>query len=95
MGEAFGQGRLARAARRLRGELRYYRRLLAHPRTPRGAKLCLAGAIAYLLSPIDLVPDFIPVLGFLDDLVIVGGLVWLGLRLVPEAVRRECRDGVQ
>lgn len=60
-------------------------------RTPIAAKL-LAGAVAaYALSPIDLIPDFIPVLGLLDDLVIVPAGIWLALRLVPPEVLAACR----
>ncbi|MDR7102720.1 YkvA family protein [Croceicoccus sp. BE223] len=61
------------------------------PRVPWGAKL-LAGAVAaYALSPIDLIPDFIPVLGLLDDLLIVPAGIWLVLRLVPPAVMADLR----
>jgi len=61
------------------------------PRTPLAAKL-LAGAVAgYALSPIDLIPDFIPVLGLLDDLVILPVGIWLALRLVPPEVLHQCR----
>ena len=52
----------------------------------------MALALVYLASPIDLIPDFIPVLGQLDDLVIVPFLVWLALKFIPEDVRRECRE---
>lgn len=69
----------------------YYRRLYRHPRTPRLARWCLWAALAYLAMPIDLVPDFVPVLGQLDDVLIVGGLLALALRLIPPAVREECR----
>ena len=48
------------------------RRLLADPRVPRASKLALAALVAYLLSPIDLVPDFIPVAGQLDDAILLG-----------------------
>ena len=62
------------------------------PRVPLGAKL-LAGAVAaYALSPIDLIPDFIPVLGLLDDLLIVPAGIWLTLRLIPAALTAELRD---
>lgn len=62
------------------------------PRTPWHAK-ALAGFIAaYALSPIDLIPDFIPVLGWLDDLLIVPAGIWLALRLVPPALMAEFRE---
>lgn len=61
------------------------------PRVPWGAKL-LAGAVAaYALSPIDLIPDFIPVLGLLDDLLIVPAGIWLVLRLIPAPIMAELR----
>lgn len=57
------------------------------PRTPWLARLLALGIAAYALSPIDLIPDFIPVLGYLDDLVIVPLGLMLVLRLIPEEVR--------
>jgi uncharacterized membrane protein YkvA (DUF1232 family) len=61
------------------------------PRTPWYAK-ALAGLVAaYALSPIDLIPDFIPVLGYLDDLVIVPLGIWFAVRLVPADLMREFR----
>lgn len=62
------------------------------PRTPWFAK-AIAGAIAaYALSPIDLVPDFIPILGYLDDLVIVPAGLALAIKLIPPPVMMECRE---
>ena len=52
-------------------------------RTPKLAKLVAAAVVAYALSPIDLIPDFIPVLGYLDDLMIVPAGIWLAVRLIP------------
>ncbi len=53
----------------------------------------LAGAIAaYALSPIDLIPDFIPVLGYVDDLLILPAGIWLAIRLIPPALMAEFRD---
>jgi uncharacterized membrane protein YkvA (DUF1232 family) len=49
-------------------------------------------AVAYALSPIDLIPDFIPVLGYLDDFIIVPVLVWLALKLIPNDVLNESRE---
>ncbi len=79
-------------AGRIRRELEFYRRVLRHPRTPRAARLLLGAAVAYAVSPLDLIPDWIPVLGQLDDLVIVPALVYLAIRMVPPAVLEECRE---
>jgi len=60
-------------------------------RTPMSARI-LAGCIAaYALSPIDLIPDFIPVLGYLDDLLIVPAGLWLVVRLIPARLMAEYR----
>jgi uncharacterized membrane protein YkvA (DUF1232 family) len=59
---------------------------LKHPDTPWYARALAAVITAYALSPIDLIPDFIPVLGYLDDLIIVPAGVWLLLKIVPENV---------
>jgi uncharacterized membrane protein YkvA (DUF1232 family) len=84
---------LARARRRAATQLRVGRALLRHDRTPRVSKALLAVAAAYAVMPFDLVPDWIPILGQLDDVVVIGILVWVAWRLVPEEVRRECRVG--
>src|SRR5512133_1954353 len=62
-----------------------------HPLTPWYAKVLALAVVAYALSPIDLIPDFIPVLGYLDDLLIVPGGILLVARLVPPPVLAECR----
>ena len=62
-----------------------------HPRTPFLAKALAAAIVAYAFSPIDLIPDFIPVLGYLDELILLPAGVWLVLKLVPEDVMAECR----
>jgi uncharacterized membrane protein YkvA (DUF1232 family) len=59
-------------------------KLLRHPETPRVAKLLALLVVAYALSPIDLIPDFVPVLGQLDDLVLVPLGIALVVKLVPE-----------
>ncbi|HEY3360240.1 MAG TPA: YkvA family protein [Methanosarcina sp.] len=56
------------------------------PRTPRTAKILLWIAIAYALSPIDLIPDFIPVIGYLDDMIIVPVLLYIAMKKVPKNV---------
>ena len=61
------------------------------PRVPWYAKALAVAVAAYALSPIDLIPDFIPVLGYLDDLIIVPLGVWLAVRLIPAEVTAEYR----
>lgn len=65
------------------------------PRTPWGARIVAALVVGYALSPIDLIPDFIPVLGYLDDLLLVPLGVWLALRLIPAPVMADCRAKAQ
>jgi len=62
-----------------------------HPQTPLLAKLLSAAAVAYVLSPIDLIPDFIPVLGYLDEVILVPLFIWGIVRLIPEPVVLSCR----
>lgn len=62
-----------------------------HPRTPWHAKALGAFVVAYALSPIDLIPDFIPVLGYLDDVILLPVLIWLTVRMLPADVLAECR----
>ena len=76
---------------RIGREISYYRALLKHPRTPRVSRWFLAAAIAYFISPIDLIPDAIPILGQLDDLLIVPTLIYLALAFIPSDVKAECR----
>ncbi len=78
-------------ALRFKYELAVYRRVLGDPRTPRAARWFLGCAIGYLAMPFDLIPDFIPILGQLDDIVICPLLVWLAIRRIPPAVLAEHR----
>jgi uncharacterized membrane protein YkvA (DUF1232 family) len=61
------------------------------PRVPWYAKVVCACTVGYALSPIDLIPDFIPVIGYLDDLIIVPAGLYLAIKLIPEEVMCECR----
>jgi uncharacterized membrane protein YkvA (DUF1232 family) len=61
------------------------------PRTPWYAKALIFFVVAHTFSPIDLIPDFIPVLGYLDDLIITPAGIWLALRLIPSEVIVEAR----
>ena len=76
------RARLAEEAQGLKRELEVYRRVLGDARTPWLPKLLLGLAVGYALLPFDLIPDFIPVIGHLDDLIVVPVLVILALRLL-------------
>jgi uncharacterized membrane protein YkvA (DUF1232 family) len=65
-------------------------KLTRHPETPRGAKWLAWGVLAYALSPIDLIPDFIPFLGQLDDIILIPLGVTLVVKLVPEPLWAAC-----
>jgi len=62
------------------------------PRTPWYAKGLVLLIVAYALSPIDLIPDFVPVLGYLDDLILIPGGIWLAIRMIPPEVLAEARS---
>ena len=75
----------------LKREAAFVRAVWKHPRTPPAARHLLGAALAYAAMPFDLIPDFLPVIGHLDDAVIVPGLVYLALKKVPREVIDECR----
>ena len=79
----------------LKREFQVYRLVLRHPKTPFVAKIFLGLAIGYVLMPFDLIPDFIPVIGQLDDLVIVPFLVYVALKIIPDALLHECREQIK
>lgn len=64
-------------------------------RTPWYARLLVAATVAYAVSPIDLIPDFVPILGYLDDLVLVPLGIALAIKLIPAPVLEECRMRVR
>ena len=76
-------------------ELQLYRNILADPRTPRITKILLGAAVAYAISPIDLIPDFIPVIGHLDDAIIIPLLVYLALKTIPRPLLEEHRQALR
>ena len=84
-------GRLAQWAHALKRESLALYYAARDARTPWYAKLLAGAIVASALSPIDLIPDFIPVLGLLDDLLLLPGAIWLALRLVPEPVLADAR----
>lgn len=82
-------------AKKLKGET--YTLMLAYkdPRTPWHAKVMAGLVVAYAFSPIDLIPDFIPILGYLDDLILVPlGVRW-AIKMIPPAVMADCRARAQ
>lgn len=80
---------------RVKRDTEVYRRVVKDKRTPVAAKLILALAVGYLLLPFDIIPDFIPAIGHLDDLVIVPALVMIALKMIPEEVLEENRRLVE
>ena len=76
----------------VRRQMRFYRLLLRDPRTPTSSKIILGAALGYAIWPLGLVPDFIPVVGYVDDIVIVPTLVCIAVRGVPEHVVKACRQ---
>ena len=82
---------LGSMAARVRRELDLYHRVAAHPGTPTLSRWLLVAAVAYAASPVDVIPDFIPVLGHLDDAIIIPALVIVALKQIPPEVIDECR----
>ena len=81
--------RLAKPAR-LKVTLIALWRLFRHPQTPRAAKWLAIAVLAYAISPIDLIPDFIPVIGLLDDLILVPLGVAMVIKLTPQPLWQAC-----
>ena len=84
--------RLKASARALKREVLAVYLAAKDPRTPWYAKGLIFLIVAYALSPIDLIPDFIPVLGYLDDLILIPAGIWLAIRMVPPEVLVEARE---
>jgi uncharacterized membrane protein YkvA (DUF1232 family) len=83
--------RLKQRARTLKNEALAVYLAAKDPRTPWYAKALIFFVVAHTFSPIDLIPDFIPVLGYLDDLIITPGGLWLAVRMIPPEVLEEAR----
>ena len=85
----------AERARKLKTELFALYLAARHPQTPWYAKLVVAGFVAYAVTPVDFVPDAIPILGLVDDLIFVPIAIALAVRFVPAPVLAECRSRAQ
>jgi len=83
--------KLKEKVKKLKKEIQVLSIAYSDPRTPWTAKLLIGLTVGYLLSPIDLIPDFIPVLGILDDLILVPLLITASIKLIPEIVIMEAR----
>jgi uncharacterized membrane protein YkvA (DUF1232 family) len=78
-------------ARQLRIELIALALAARHPRTPWYAKLVVAGCVAYALTPVDFIPDAIPVVGLIDDLIFIPLAIAFAVRFIPAPVLADCR----
>ena len=86
--------KLKAVSQNIKRELTVYQYVRRDPRTPKVAKVLLGFAVGYLLLPFDLIPDFIPVLGHLDDVIIVPALVSIACTMIPPQVIEDCRSKV-
>jgi uncharacterized membrane protein YkvA (DUF1232 family) len=84
--------RIKKFGKTLKREMQMYQCILKDTRTPKLAKFFLGVAIGYVLLPFDLIPDFIPVLGQLDDIVIVPLFFFLALKTIPKELLEEHRN---
>jgi len=84
-------GKLKNWANKLKTEVRILYLAFRDPDTPIYAKVWAGAVVAYAISPIDLIPDFVPVLGYLDDLILLPLGVWVATRMIPPAVYQKCR----
>lgn len=86
--------KLKEIAAKLKAEFAFYKRLQQHPQTPKLAKALLWLAIGYLLMPFDLIPDFLPVIGQLDELVIIPMLLYWAIKLTPPDIIAACKSEI-
>ena len=84
--------KLKQKAKELKSEAQVLLIVYRDSRTPLSAKILISFTVGYLLSPFDLIPDFIPVLGLLDDLIVVPLLITLSIKLIPSEVLEEARQ---
>ncbi len=88
------QPRLAKIMADVKREFEVLKYVAGHPRLPLRCKFLAGFLVAYALSPIDLIPDFIPVLGQLDDLIIIPVGIWILYKLIPADIMEEARSEI-
>jgi len=81
-------------AKKIKSEISFYRLVLRDRRTPLISRVLLWLALGYVFLPFDIIPDWIPVLGHVDDLIIVPGLILAAMLFVPKQVVADCRAKV-
>ncbi|MDD5597282.1 MAG: DUF1232 domain-containing protein [Victivallaceae bacterium] len=82
---------LRKSINAFKNEILLYKNVIAHPDCPKLSRWCLGFAVFYALSPIDVIPDFIPVLGYLDDVIILAILISIAVKLTPSSLIEEIR----
>ena len=87
--------KLKKWAKKVKNDIMVLSLALKHPKTPLYAKLFVAIVVSYALSPIDLIPDFIPILGYLDDIIILPIGILIAINLVPADILAECREKIK
>lgn len=85
------RNKIKRIAKIIKSEVGAYRLIMEDKRTPPAAKRILKFAVAYILCPIDLIPDFIPIIGSLDEVIIIPMLVAIAFNMIPKEVIEESR----
>ncbi|MCB9772625.1 MAG: DUF1232 domain-containing protein [Candidatus Omnitrophica bacterium] len=73
-------------------EVKVYQLVLKDKRTPKASKFMLGLAVSYAVCPFDIIPDFIPVFGYLDDLIIIPLLVYIAITITPKGIIEDCRN---
>ena len=85
------RNKIRQIAEKIKSEISTYQLIMNDKRTPRAANRILKFAVAYILWPIDLIPDFIPIIGSLDEVIIIPMLVAIAFNMIPKEVIEESR----
>ena len=76
-------------------EIKIYQLVLKDKRTPKLSKFILGFAVSYALCPFDIIPDFIPVIGYLDDVIIIPLFIYIAIKMTPRKIVENCRNRVK